>query len=205
MLCVICGKDINAAGEDNLSLVCGKPVCESCAKDMSDEEWDELRREADEALFNEPAFDVRPYVYNEQSGDVEYWRLYDMGDPVLVFKYKRNAELVKDICIMDVIDKHHPACFSHKVITDDSFSFVYGRVVVGHRLHISRPIIHSELVLDKCIRMGIEHKVRNIAGDDYYEVQILYKDDNNKLQCGKYDLEYFDVTIEFLGDMQVHL
>ena len=30
--CFICGEDINAKGQDNVSPICGYPVCEDCIK-----------------------------------------------------------------------------------------------------------------------------------------------------------------------------
>ena len=30
MLCVICGRDINAIGHDNVSCIAGSPMCEDC-------------------------------------------------------------------------------------------------------------------------------------------------------------------------------
>ena len=214
LLCEICGLDVNREGEYDCSLVSGMPVCKSCAKTMTDEEWDKLRRKADGEDLNPPCFEVKGYFGNVVDGADErgirvlgYTEhvLFKYGEPVLVFKHQRNAELVKEICMADAGDGYHPACFAYKLVTESTFTFIYGKVIVGHRLHVNRPIIHDKLVLDKCIRMGIQHKVRNMAGDDYYEVQILYKDDNGKVQCGKYDLEYYDVTIEFQGDMQIHL
>lgn len=202
--CEICGLDVNREGEYDCTLVSGMPVCKSCAKTMTDEEWDKLRRKADGEDVNPPHFEIRPF-YTHEKEPREMYALYEWGEHLCVFKHSRNAELVKEICMADVGDGYHPACFAYKLVTDAKFTFIYGRVIVGHRLHVNRPIIHDKLVLDRCIRMGIEHKVRNMAGDDYYEVQIVYKDDNGKLQCGKYDLEYYDVTIEFQGDMQVHL
>lgn len=40
MICVICGRDINAIGQDNVSYIPGKPMCENCmnARIKEDEE-----------------------------------------------------------------------------------------------------------------------------------------------------------------------
>ena len=40
MICVECGRDINAIGQDNVSCVPGYPLCEDCAgiKEVYDEE-----------------------------------------------------------------------------------------------------------------------------------------------------------------------
>lgn len=45
MRCKICGVNINAMGMDNMSPICGCPVCEICADGMTPREWSELRAE----------------------------------------------------------------------------------------------------------------------------------------------------------------
>ena len=42
MICEKCGLDVNLEREYDFSLVSGMPVCKSCAKTMTDEEWDKL-------------------------------------------------------------------------------------------------------------------------------------------------------------------
>ena len=53
--CVICGVGLDALGLDNLSPICGAPVCECCAADMSDSDWKSLeqtvRAQDEEFLF----------------------------------------------------------------------------------------------------------------------------------------------------------
>ena len=44
MRCYICGVDINKAGMDNLSPICGCPVCELCAEGMTPSDWKDLRK-----------------------------------------------------------------------------------------------------------------------------------------------------------------
>lgn len=34
MICSICGGDIDAMGMDNVSPVCGHPICEACIEDF---------------------------------------------------------------------------------------------------------------------------------------------------------------------------
>jgi hypothetical protein len=48
MICVICKRDINAIGQDNVSPFPGLPVCEDCASEMPNFEWRKLEKEADE-------------------------------------------------------------------------------------------------------------------------------------------------------------
>lgn len=39
MICVNCGRDIDAIGQDNCSHVAGKPLCEDCAQETRNREW----------------------------------------------------------------------------------------------------------------------------------------------------------------------
>lgn len=34
LICVSCGRDIDELGQDNMSDVPGKPICEDCAEDQ---------------------------------------------------------------------------------------------------------------------------------------------------------------------------
>lgn len=40
MICVICGRDINAIGQDNVSCISGYPMCEDCVDDWDLQELD---------------------------------------------------------------------------------------------------------------------------------------------------------------------
>ena len=41
--CAICGEDINLKGEDNVSPIPGCPVCESCAAELTEKDWNQIR------------------------------------------------------------------------------------------------------------------------------------------------------------------
>ena len=67
----------------------------------------------------------------------------------------------------------------------ENFTFDYGVVIYKHRFSINRSLDdYKKTTLNKCIRMGIEYKYKTVACDKLIaEMQILYKDENNKLQC----------------------
>ena len=48
MRCEECHRDINAIGMDNVSPICGYPVCEECAESITEEEWNEIRLKMEE-------------------------------------------------------------------------------------------------------------------------------------------------------------
>lgn len=79
--------------------------------------------------------------------------------------------------------------------------FDYGVVSFKHRFSIYRSINdYAETVLHRCIRMGIEFKI--FSGQSFAEIQIVYKDVNEKLQCQCLKLHDWTVCIRHLGDMK---
>ena len=74
--------------------------------------------------------------------------------------------------------------------SDGNFTFEYGIVTFKHRFSINRSLDdYEETTLNKCIRIGLEYKYYTMACDKLIaELQILYKDENDKLQCLKADL-----------------
>lgn len=86
-------------------------------------------------------------------------------------------------------------------------NFDYGIVTYKHRFSINRSLDdYEETTLNKCIRTGIEHKYKTMACDKLVtEMQIVYKDENDKLQCLCLDLHDWTFTIKHLGDMMCNL
>ena len=94
----------------------------------------------------------------------------------------------------------------HKV-TDKDFTFEYGIVVYKHRFSLNRSLDdYEETTLNKCIRMGVEYKYKTVACDKLIaEMQIIYKDENDKLQCLCEDLHEYTFEIKHKGNMQINL
>lgn len=88
-----------------------------------------------------------------------------------------------------------------------NFTFDYGIVVFKHRFSIKRSLDdYEETTLDKCIRMGVEYKYYTMARDKLIaEMQILYKDEDGRLQCLCKDLHDFTFEIKHKGDMNISL
>lgn len=85
--------------------------------------------------------------------------------------------------------------------------FDYGVVIYKHRFSIKRSLDdYKETTLNKCIRIGLEHKYKTMAKDKLItELQVVYKDENNKLQCFCADLEEYTFEIKHKGDMMFTL
>ena len=81
--------------------------------------------------------------------------------------------------------------------------FDYGKIEITHRLNINRPINHEVRVIDKGIRIGLEHKVKNFDGESFWEIQILYRDENFKTQCDLLPLNDYHIKIIHRGNMQI--
>ena len=91
--------------------------------------------------------------------------------------------------------------------TDGNFTFEYGIVIYKHRFSINRSLNdYEETMLNRCIRMGVQYMYKTMARDKLIaEIQIVYKDDNGKLQCFKGDLHEWTFEIKHKGDMMINL
>ena len=82
--------------------------------------------------------------------------------------------------------------------------FDYGIVEIHNRLNINKPLNFETIKLEKCIRFGLVSK-SCMSGGSYWEIQILYKDENNELQCAKYNLNMKHINILHQGNMQIEI
>lgn len=85
--------------------------------------------------------------------------------------------------------------------------FEYGIIKYKHRFSINRPLDdYKETTLNKCVRTSLELKYKTMAKNKLiYELQILYKDENNKPQCICLDLHDYTIKIIKKGDMQTNI
>ncbi len=90
---------------------------------------------------------------------------------------------------------------------EKKFDFDYGVVTYKHRFSINRSLDdYVETTLNKCIRMGLVYIYKTMACDKFVaEMQIVYKDLDNKLQCLCLDLYNWTFKIEHKGNMLVEL
>lgn len=91
--------------------------------------------------------------------------------------------------------------------TKENQGYDYGVVTYKYRFSINRSLNeYKETKLNKCIRIGISHKYKTMAKDKLItEIQIVYKDDEGKLQCLCKDLEEYMIIINHKGDMMITL
>lgn len=52
MKCYNCDRDINLIGQDNVSHIPGFPICEDCAMDLTEKEWQEIEKKAREEEYD---------------------------------------------------------------------------------------------------------------------------------------------------------
>ena len=83
----------------------------------------------------------------------------------------------------------------------------YGVVTYKHRFSINRSLDdYEEITLNKCIRMGVEFKYKTVACDKLVaEMQILYRDDENRIHCLCKDLHDYTFKIKHLGQMDIQI
>lgn len=92
-------------------------------------------------------------------------------------------------------------------VHDENFTFEYGIVVFKHRFSINRSLDdYEETTLNRCISMSIQHKYYTMACDKLItELQLLYKDENNKVHCLCKDLHDWTFQIKHKGNMGIRL
>ena len=90
---------------------------------------------------------------------------------------------------------------------EKEFIFDYGIVIYKHRFSLDRSLNdYKETTLNKCIRMGLVYKYKTMARDKLIaEMQVLYRDENNEVQCLCLDLHDWTFEIKHKGNMLVQL
>lgn len=85
--------------------------------------------------------------------------------------------------------------------------FDYGVVIYKHRFDLDRSLDdYTETTLNKCIRMGLVYKYKTMdCGKLIAEMQIIYRDLDNKMQCLCLDLQDWTFKIKHKGNMLVEL
>lgn len=53
--------------------------------------------------------------------------------------------------------------------------------------------------------MGFVEKAKGFTGESFWEVQIVYKDENYKLQCDCLKLDDYTIDILHKGNMQIEI
>lgn len=85
--------------------------------------------------------------------------------------------------------------------------FDYGVVKYKHRFSLNRSLNdYVQTTLNKCISMEIRYIYKTMACDELIiEMHILYKDDNDDLQCLCLDLYDYTFKVCHKGDMAINL
>ena len=88
-----------------------------------------------------------------------------------------------------------------------NFTFEYGIVTFKHRFSIKRSLNdYEETTLYRCISISLEFKYYTMKNDKLIpELQILYKDDDEKVQCLKKDLHEWTFEIKHKGNMGIRI
>lgn len=89
----------------------------------------------------------------------------------------------------------------------NKINFDYGVVTYKHRFSLNRSLNdYEEFTLNKCIRVEIVLKYYTTDCDKLvYEIQILHRDENNKVQCLCLDLKEWTFSIKYVGNMSCNI
>ena len=87
------------------------------------------------------------------------------------------------------------------------FKFDYGIITFKHRFNMTRSLDdYEEITLSRCIGTSLQLKYKTVACDELmYEIQIVYKDENDVLQCKCLDLKDWTFNIKHIGNMQCNI
>ena len=85
--------------------------------------------------------------------------------------------------------------------------FNYGIIEYKHRFSLNRSLDDYKVTrIIKCLSMGIEYKYKTMACDKLIaEMQVLYRDKNNDLQCLCLDLHDYTFKVCYKGNMAINL
>lgn len=95
----------------------------------------------------------------------------------------------------------------------DNVKFTYGIVEVSWLVKNpnygkdgdNKSSIEQYKIINKGIRMSTYHRVYNMGGDSIMEIQLMYKDENDQLQCDLLPLNVYHVKIVEVNNMQCEL
>lgn len=138
-------------------------------------------------------------IINQYFGvDAAYYGI----DPVIFAQHLIDNNCRTEVAIevsKELIEKYYSK--------DKAFEFEYGIIKFKHRFSINRSLWdYQETTLTKCIRVGIQYKYTTMAKDKLIaEMQIIYKDDNDKLKILRKDLQEWTFTIVNKGNMSIQI
>lgn len=113
---------------------------------------------------------------------------------------------------MNVITKpiklHSGNSYNLKIVKENNFEFNYGYIELKTRSWLDKPV--ETLIFDMVINVDVTYKVKNYAGDTYFQLFIMYKEwDEEKQQYEdkhwKGDLKNWKLKIIYKGDMGINI
>lgn len=88
-----------------------------------------------------------------------------------------------------------------KLKGDKMSNFNYGEIEINSRLFTG---LYEQYILDKCMCLALVSK-RTQQHVRFWEVQIIYRDKDQKSLCKCFSLDDYKVTIIKKGDMQIEI
>ena len=89
---------------------------------------------------------------------------------------------------------------------EEDFKFDYGIITVNYRFNLERDLSeYKETIYDKVIRLTFSIKVNILNGKERHLLEILYRDENNKLKYKNFDITEYTVKVKHKGNMTISI
>ncbi len=89
---------------------------------------------------------------------------------------------------------------------EEDFKFDYGIITVNYRFNLERDLSeYKETIYDKVIQLTFSIKVNILNGKERHLLEILYRDENNKLKYKNFDITEYTVKVKHKGNMTISI
>lgn len=89
---------------------------------------------------------------------------------------------------------------------EEDFEFDYGIITVNYRFNLERDLSeYKETIYDKVIQLTFSIKVNILNGKERHLLEILYRDENNKLKYKNFDITEYTVKVKHKGNMTISI
>ena len=89
---------------------------------------------------------------------------------------------------------------------EEDFEFDYGIITVNYRFNLERDLSeYKETIYDKVIQLSFDIRYRGCSNEKIYLLEILYRDENNKLKYKNFDITDYTVKVKHKGNMIISI
>lgn len=89
---------------------------------------------------------------------------------------------------------------------EEDFEFDYGIITVNYRFNLERDLSeYKETIYDKVIQLTFSIKVNVFNGKEKHLLELLYRDEKNKLQYKNFDITEYTIKVKHKGNMTISI